>query len=175
MNKETEPQPILSIEKVASLASETLLRDGKYIPTIIAEGSRSGAVIQFSEFGDTFEKRQQQMTQTGYFLARDAKFGLLKQAFLISEGWLSVSDGDTPPTLPPSQDPNRKEVLTISGLQVEGLHVSMIIFEMIRNRQGQLTKVKPFAPAQDDGISAESPLLEALVLGFAMGLMDKAD
>ena len=175
MNKETEPQPVLSIEKVARLARETLLRDGRHVPTLIAEGSQSGAIIQFAEFGDTFEKRQQQMTQAGFVLARDNAVGLFQQAFLISEGWMSMSEGDKPPTMPPSQDPNRKEVLTISGLQVDNQRLSMVVFEMIRNPEGRLTELKSFEPAPKDEMSAESPLLEAFVFGFAMGLLNDTD
>src|SRR5258707_5800833 len=118
MNKETEPRPVLSLEQVTHLARETLLRDGRHITALIAEGSQGGIVVEFQEFGATSGERQDQMTQTGFLLAQQEKFGLLKQAFFIAEGWLSVSEGGKPPVVPPAQNPNRKKVMTISGLQV---------------------------------------------------------
>ncbi|MHB8749533.1 MAG: hypothetical protein ACYDBJ_10140, partial [Aggregatilineales bacterium] len=174
MSKETEPKHNLTIEQVASIATENVLRDGGHRPTLIAEGSRNDAKVEFDALGKTFEERQKQMIKAGFLLARNPQFGLLRQAFFISEGWMSMSPLDKPPTTPPAQDPNRKEVLIISGLTVENRHANMVIFEMIRDSRSRLRELKPFESFPDVSMSAESPLLEALFFGFAMGLSGSA-
>jgi len=169
MKKEKDQEQPLSIQQIASLAKEVALRDGRHVPTLIAEGSRREVLIQFTKFGNTFEERQKQLTYTGYILAQDARLGLLRQAFFIGEGWMVGSEENKSPNVPPSQHPKRKEVLTVSGLTVASHQVGMVVYEMIRDDTGQLTELKTFASSSDESVSAQSPLLEALVLGYAMG------
>lgn len=171
MTGETEPHYKLSIEQIAGSAREQLLRDGEHPPTLIAEGSRQATITEFESLGSTFQEREHQMMQAGFLLARDADFGMLKQAFFISEAWMSEAPMDKPPTVSPSQDPNRKEILTVSDLTVADFQVRIVVFEMVRDRQGKLTEVKAFASFADPLVNAQSPLLEALLFGFAMGLV----
>ncbi len=52
MNHEEEPQPgPLTIEEVASLAKETVLRDGYHVPTVIVEGDTGAMAMQITELG----------------------------------------------------------------------------------------------------------------------------
>lgn len=80
---------------------------------------------------------------------------------------MSVAD-EKLPTTRPSQDPNRKEVLTISGLTVNTRRVRMVVYEVLRDQQDRLRELKPLF--QDAPTDAQNPLLEVLFFGFAMGL-----
>ncbi|MHB8629911.1 MAG: hypothetical protein ACYDBJ_26630 [Aggregatilineales bacterium] len=170
MNHETDPRRGSTIEQIASAARETLLRTGRHIPTLIAEGSSKTAVVEFENFGKSSQDNQEQLMEIGFRLAQNSQFGLLKQAFFISEAWMSVSTLDKPPTLPPAQDPNRREILSVSGLAVENYHVSILLYAMIRDPEGRLTEVKALEQFPDSVTSKENPLLDALFFGFAMGL-----
>src|SRR5579863_6504227 len=156
MSKEIEPRYSFTIEQVASITTENVLRDGGHRPTLMADGSLNQAVIEFRAFGQTSEERQQQMIKAGFHLAHNPQFGLLQQAFFISEGWMTISPLDKPPALSPAQDPNRKEVLIISGLTGENFHASMVIFEMIRDSKGHLRELKAFGSFADPSVSAEN-------------------
>src|SRR5215469_12890691 len=90
MPTETEPHQSLTIEEIACAAREKLLLDGNHPPTLIAEGSREAVVITFDDFGKSAEDNQQQLMHTGFRLAHDPQFGMLKQAFFASEAWMSA-------------------------------------------------------------------------------------
>lgn len=132
MSTESGPKYNFTIEQMVSIAQENILRDGGHRPTLIVKGSRSGATIAVDELGDTLEEHQKRLARIGFFLAQDRKIGVLRQAFFVSEGWMSIAD-EKPPATRPSQDPNRKEVLTISGLTVEDHRISMVVYEMVRD------------------------------------------
>ncbi len=170
-DRETQPTP-LTLEQVASLAKEIILRDGYHIPTVIAEGPKRVVAIQFSEVGKTSEERQSQMFQAGFALAQTHTISDLQQVFHVSEGWMSTGKLGELPRTPPSQDPNRKEVLLVMHFNVATERTDSKIWEMIRDTTGTLIDLKEFEPGADD---AKSPLLSAFVLGFAHGSTDIED
>jgi hypothetical protein len=166
MSREQEKKPDpFTLEEVVSLASETILRDGYHAPTFIAEGSEQNTIIQLAELADTHVGRLRQMFTIGYFLALEHEIGTLQQVFFISEGWMSMSKGQ-PPQIRASQDPNRKEVLTISGFQMEQAQVSLVTLEMVRNKKGRLIDLKPSLSSREAEAHADAPLLVTFVEGF---------
>jgi hypothetical protein len=170
MNKDREPRPgPLTIEKVAEIAKETVLRDGYHIPTVLVSGSQQDVAIQITEIADTSEERQRQMYYAGLTLAQEHVVGVPQQIFLISEGWASVGTEDNPPMTPPSQDPNRKEVLLIAHSNVLTVEDNVLTFEMLRDTEGKLVGLTQLHE-KTEGRQAESPLIRAFVVGFAMGL-----
>lgn len=69
--------------------------------------------------------------------------------------------------VPPSEHPQRKEVLIVSGLNVPHGKTHIRIYEMWRDEAGQLTDLSPFESDEPpEGAQADSPLLEAFVAGF---------
>ena len=147
MNKEREPQlPRLTLEIVAQQAQETTLEDGGHAPTLIIEGSNRSVVLQFKKIADTHEGRAAQMTSAGFTMAQESVTGIPKQVFLISEGWLSsAKDGQLPDTSP-SQDPNRIEVLIVTGVDLTAREYKGVIFEMKRDDEGQLMALEAHQP-----------------------------
>jgi hypothetical protein len=156
------------------MAREAALQKGGHAPTIIAQGS-SGALIGALEgIPATHEEKVQQMYSAGVLLGYTGKVGRLEQVFVISEGWLSQAHEDQLPKQPPSQDPDRIEVLLIAYRRVAEHRSTMICWEMVRNANGQLTALRDLAKpdSEDRSGRADSPLLDAFVEGFEAGLAD---
>ena len=83
---------------------------------------------------------------------------------------MSVANEGKLPENRPSQDPNRKEVLIISGLQLNGLKKSLRLFEMVRNQGKQVVDLPELlAPHGEEG-DIEIPLLDAFAQGFRLAI-----
>ena len=176
MSKERQQPEQTTIEHIVHVAREAALAHGGYIPTIFVKGSQQSIVLQVPELEDTHDARRLQMQMMGWLLGRGGQFGTLKQVFLVTEAWMSSGDEDDPPVFPPSQDPHRVEVLTIFGYQLETDTGEMRLLEMMRDSNGDLTDLQPFAmPDKVAGHSVQSPLMEAFVEGFRSGKTPKQD
>lgn len=91
-----------------------------------------------------------------------------------SEGWMIVGEEGRPTASRPSQDPKRKEVLVISNLLTRKQRSRLVIFEMIRDVEGQLTELRDIQLPDENGEGhAETPLLDAFADGFRMGMIDR--
>jgi hypothetical protein len=66
-------------------------------------------------------------------------------------------------------------VLIVSGMEVEERRAGMLIFQMLRDGDGQLTTLEPYEVPVDGDAQAESPLLEAFVDGFQRALRGRAN
>jgi hypothetical protein len=158
-----------TLEYVTQLAREVALEHGGHIPTLIVEGSRQPLIGQIPELPPTHEGRVDMMRTMGATLALSGQVGALRQVFFICEGWMSTAHEGEPPVVPPSQDPNRKEVLLISSLKVEGSQSGLVMFEMVRDTEGKLVELPQLPTPQDEGGSVDSPLLDAFAEGFRAG------
>lgn len=167
---EHERQPEnFTLEDVTQLAKEIALESGVHVPTLIVEGSGPSVIAQLPDMPDTHEGRLQLMHAAGFALGASSEVGELEQVFFISEAWVSVMRKGRPPVLPPSADPERKEVLIISNLKVEGHQTDMAIFEMVREDE-QLVALEPYeADHEAQAHTVEMPLLDAFVAGFSKG------
>lgn len=167
MTKEIAPQPIpLPFELVTLVARELTLRDGGHEPTLIIDGSNGPAVVQIDALAPRLGERIEQMFFAGASLARKGHVGRLRQVFFIAEGWVSTAQDGSPPNLPPSQDPNRKEVLIISGYAPATGQANLALLEMIRDPEGTLRELREFERFGEDDEDVRSPLLMAFVKGF---------
>jgi hypothetical protein len=139
---EREPKPSpFTLEEVTRIAQETLLRDGKHVPTIIADGSKQPVVTQVLDLADTHDGRMQQMFSVGFLLAESRQVGKLHQVFFITEAWMSTPHEGKLPEQPPSQDPQRKEVMMIASFYVRDRQQKGVVLEMVRNQEGHLTEL----------------------------------
>ena len=76
--------------------------------------------------------------------------------------------------VPPSQDPNRKEVLIISSSSdVQARRASLVVFEMLRDGEGQLVELEQLHTVEDEDLRVASPLLNAFVEGFRLEMRSK--
>ena len=82
---------------------------------------------------------------------------------------MSMARGGARIDRPPSQDPNRIEVLTIANLDLIAQIARLAVFEMVRNPEERVTELKRH-PQDDRGVQrVESPLLAAFVQGYDLG------
>ena len=81
---------------------------------------------------------------------------------------MSVAAQENPPRIRPSQDPERKEVLIVSGLEVMGRRTQLRIFEMVRNGAQEVVDLPELSSPQAGEATAQVPLLDAFVQGFAL-------
>jgi hypothetical protein len=177
MNKEQEKRPIaFTLEEIVRIAKEVALQHGGHVPTLIAEGNKRAFGGQIANLPETHEDRVRWMHSAGYALAQSEEVGDLRQVFFISEGWMIVGEEDGPPASRPSQDPRRKEVLVISNRSTREQESRLVIFEMVRDVEGKLAELKDIQlPGENEERHAETPLLDAFVDGFRMGLIDHGD
>jgi hypothetical protein len=162
------PAPI-TFEQVTRLAQEVLLRDGHHVPTLIVDSPKNPVVIQMDRLAPTFEGRMQQMFVTGQALSHEGTAGRVRSVYFVTEAWLSQARDGVLPGMRPSQDPQRKEVLIVSGLS--GLighrqQVHLAIFEMLRDKEGALRELRDYTFPDDPELVADTPLLEAFLTGY---------
>ena len=172
MNKEREAQPNrLTLEGVTHMAKETALAQGGHVPVFLAEGGGQAFAGKIDSLADTHEGRMEQLFGAGLMVAKTGVVTPLAQVFFISEGWLSMAEGEEPPQLPPSQDPKRIEVLLIAQFDLERNADAGVMFEMLRDDECVLRELKPLPVMEEEGLTVKSPLLEAFVLGYAAGFL----
>lgn len=162
------PAPI-TFELVSRLTKEVLLRDGHHVPTLIVDGTRNPIVIQVEVLAPTFEGRMKQMFVTGQALAHEGTVGRVRSVYFVTEAWLSQAREGNLPDVPPSQDPQRKEVLMVNGLDRligKSRRVYLAIFEMVRDEQGTLREIRNYSFPDKPADAADTPLLEAFLTGF---------
>jgi len=68
----------------------------------------------------------------------------------------------------PSQDPNRKQVLIISGIQIKERKKHLKVFEILRNSDKQVIGFEALFPDKEENEIVKIPLLEAFVQGFQL-------
>lgn len=173
MSPERE-QDHITIEEIISNAKEIMLRDGQHIPTLIVEGSKSLVGGQIPDLPATHGERVELMRFLGQAAAKSGRVDQLQQVFLVSEGWMSEPREDKPKDIRPSQDPNRKEVLIISAIQMKERKKQMEVFEIVRDTTEQvvsLEKVLPDMEKKDEKVDV--PLLDAFVQGFQTAFRTK--
>ena len=153
---------------------EIMLRDGQHIQTLIVEGSKSLVSGQIPDLPATHGERVELMRFLGQAAARSGRVDQLRQVFMVSEGWMSQPGEDKPNEMRPSQDPNRKEVLIISAIQMTERKKQMEIFEILRDSSEQVVSLERFLPGTEKkDASVEIPLLEAFVQGFQTAFRTK--
>jgi len=170
---ENKVQNRIDFEELTRFTKEVVLKDGGHIPMVIVEGSRQTIVGYIPPVLETHEERMQFMNTAGSYLANNREIGILQQVFFIGEGWVSLGRDGKPPKVSPSQDPNRKEVLIISSVEIENDRKNLKLFEMIRNQNGELVELQELQPDEGDRDIVEIPLLDAFIEGFELEVFKK--
>ena len=159
----------VSFEEIISNAKEIMLRDGKHVPVLIMEASKNLVVGQIPDMPATHGERVELMRFLGQAAAKSGRVDQLQQVFMVSEGWMSMASEDKPAEIRPSQDPDRKEVLIISAMQMEERKKHLKVFEILRDSNEQVVGFEEFLPdEQKRDESVDIPLLEAFVQGFKL-------
>jgi len=165
-----QPREPLTIEAVSQEAREVLLHEGQHLPTVIIEGIQKTIVMRLIGVPPTHDQRLTQMFAAGYQLGVRVDLGGLRQIFHISEAWLSRVQPGEVLQLPPSQDPQRHEVLVISQLDIVHRQVQLAAFEMLRDPAGHLSELRVSDMGDTEGKPEDAPLLVAFVAGYGEAL-----
>lgn len=165
-----QPHAPLTMEVVSQEAREVLLREGQHLPTVIVEGIQKTIVMRLIGVPPTHDQRLAQMFSAGYQLGARVDLGGVRQIFHISEAWLSRVQPGEALELPPSQDPQRHEVLVISQLDVINRQVQLAAFEMLRDASGELNEVHVSDMGDTEGKPEDVPLLVAFIAGYGEAL-----
>jgi hypothetical protein len=164
---EQEPRPSrLSLEEVIRTAKEITLQDGGHVPTVLAEGGGVTIATQL-EFRGTHQERVATMHAAGFALGKSGQLSQLEQVFFISEGWMSIPE-EGKLEVPPSQDPNRIEVLLISRLDMAESQADLVMFEMVRQDEA-LVALREYNPGEPKDLNFDSPLVRAFADGYRRG------
>ena len=155
----------MRIEEVTGIACEVALRDGYHVPTVIADGREGPVIAQFQKLPDTFEECVALLRAAGEDVGSRGVVSDLQRLFLVVEAWVSLGDENRTPVTPPSQDPQRKEVLVISSLQVASQETGLVWMEM-RRAEGRLVALQDLAIPEHVKLSVRSPLLAAYAEGY---------
>lgn len=168
MAREQQPRrEPLTMEHLTQVAREFLLRTGQHDPMVIIDGDLRTQMVVIEDMPPTHDDRFRQMAEIGFTLGNEMDVGELRQMVLITEGWLSVPTEGRLPQVPPSKDPERVEVLLINMLSVPERKHHLMVLEMIRDEAGEIQEVRPHASMKEtEGMTAESPLVDALLLGY---------
>jgi len=156
----------IDFEEIVSNAKDVILKDGKHAPILIIDGDRELLISQLYELPATHQQRVELMRFVGMTTAMSGKLRSLEQVFMVSEGWMSVARKDSQSIIPPSQDPDRKEVLIVSGLQLEGNRKHLRLFEILRYGDNNCVDLHELVPSSEKDGPVEVPLLDAFVHGF---------
>ena len=157
---------LIPFEEVVRIAKETVLRDGYHLPTLVVEGSREPAILQIAGLANTHEGRVVQLYSAGVELGLGGQLGRLRQVILVTEGWMSMGQDGQEPVLPPSLDPNRKEVLIIAGHNLTLDQTQMVLFGMVRNKRQKLIGLTDLTRSNTGVQEGESLLLQAFIQGY---------
>ena len=168
MSPERNQNPI-TLEEIISNAKEIMLRDGKHVPVLIIEAGKNLVVGQIPDMPATHGERVELMRFLGQAAAKSGRVDQLQQVFMVSEGWMSMASEDKPAEIRPSQDPNRKEVLIISAMQMKERKKHLKVFEILRDSNEHVVGLEEFLPDEKKkDESVEIPLLDAFVQGFKL-------
>jgi len=166
MSPERSQSPI-TFEEIISNAKEIMVRDGNHVPILIVEGNKNSAAGQIPDLPETHEERMKLMHLLGQAMANSGRIDQLKQVFMVTEGWMSIVSNEEQIETHPSEDPDRREVLIISAIQMTENKKLLKVFEILRDRHEQVLGFDEFLPDEKKkDESVDTPLLDAFVQGF---------
>jgi len=164
----------MDIKQVTKMAKAIMLEHGGHSPIVVVEGTDGGFSGLLEDFPDEHQGKVRDMASAGFFFGQRQRIGTLRQLFFIAEGWMSLAKEGKIPEIPPSQDPNRREVLLVTGLDVEKVDLEFVILEVVRDGDGKLVELRVLDQGMRD-LKVQSDLLPAFVAGFRAGSRARAE
>src|SRR5258706_1581238 len=162
----------ISFEEVTLVAKEMTLKNGGHEALFIMDGSKHIIAGGVGTLPATHDSRIRLMQSAGRYAARSGEVGRLRQVFMISEGWMSRSKEGKPLKMRPIHDPDRKEVLIVSGLQIQEQLKYLKMFEMKRDQDGRLINLEELIPDTGKNGKIEIPLVDAFAEGFQLAFRE---
>lgn len=162
----------MDINKIVKTVKKTILEQGGHHPTIIVEfEDEQDAVVLFDDMPTDGHKKHMMFFTAGRKVGTEIKLEV-RDLCLISEAWLSKAmEGGQPKYDRPSLDPNKKEAIIISRIQVmpgpdkPQLVSSLYSYEMLRDGSGELMDLLKYGEFKDGDVT--NPLLSYFLSGIA--------
>ena len=155
-----------SFEEVVSNAKKNFLADGNHMPTFVIEGSNNLVIARLQGLPETHGEKKGILRFLGQQTAMSGKVDQLRQVFMISEAWVVSANKDELAKTRPLPDPNKKEVLMISGIQIKERKKYIKLFEILRDSNKQVIGLGEFKANEKKDKEVENPLLDAFISGF---------
>jgi hypothetical protein len=170
MSKERPQPPFrLTFEELVRMAQKSALEHGGHQPLLLVQGSNRVFAAELTDLPPTHRERSQWLFFLGFSMAQSPDFGQLEQVYFVSEAWMNHVDKEQADFMPPSQHPDRFEVLLISSLSGDGKHTQIATLTMQRDAAGKLVTLQPMERSEEEDQTAENSLLTAFIHGFAAG------
>lgn len=152
------------IRDIAKTACEVMLTNAVHSAQLVLVGGGKSGVIGFEEFPENHDLKRKAMFGAGRQYYKSVGPGQVDRLYFITEGWMSkVSEGEEIPGGQPSKDPNRVEVLAVTGRHHKTGQTPMLIYEVLRLPDGELNDLLELHYEISDG---ESPLIDAFFMGY---------
>ena len=152
------------IDEVLQYAREAISELGNHPPVLFAYGTTGKLIVPLMSLPDTSSQRIIALAGLGGQVAEKKSVGVLTDVLLTSEGWMSRLGNRQAPSVPPSLDPKRMEVLVISSLDVTENRQEARAYEIVRDSAKKLTRLSPVN--QLNAASGFTPMLAAFVKGY---------
>ena len=159
----------MDIPEIVQHAKDELLKEGEHRPWMYVEFEEKELnIIAFADFPyKTTIEKQEVFFGLGRKLGTESPGKNICQVIFIIEAWMSSYRKGEKRKYSPSEDPNRKEVLTIQVLDANPatrkLTESVHLVDMIRDGSGELVDL---VHRKEELQEVHSPLLTAFLAGF---------
>jgi hypothetical protein len=149
-----------TIDQIASLAVEVMLQTGQHSGMLFLYQEKLPTIINLA--GLPGEARFAFMTALGSTLSEKLRaYGLLTDLFFVNEAWLTETTRERwQNEPPPSEHPDRIEVLMVAHYQMTARKIDVRMFNMLRNDNTLELQMR-----SDEGIFS-SDLISAFVQGW---------
>jgi hypothetical protein len=162
----------VDINKIVKTVKKTILEQGGHHPTIIVEfEDEQDAIVLFDDMPTDGHKRHMMFFTSGRKVGAEIKLEVRDLCF-VSEAWLSrATEGGQPKYDRPSLDPNKKEAIIISRIQImpgpdkPQMLQSLTSYEMLRDGSGELVDLLKYAEFKDRDVN--NSLLTYFLSGIA--------
>lgn len=161
----------MNIKEITQFAKETLLEVGEHPPTFFVERRQGISAVVLADFDSNKDLHS---FLIGRKVAQERRWKVreIKEIIFIVEAWFSENAD-----VCPSEDPDRREVLSVARLAVKprlfgksGLVMTMQYIEMIRDGSGTLVDLLP----HDEMQPCHHIILQAFLAGIiSKGYSDK--
>jgi len=161
----------MDLQHLIERAKEIILKDGEHPPILYAE-TKDGKInlFYFADFPDTTKEKQYTLFGLGrkYGIECPGSENKIAHLYFVVEAWMSTNRNYNRP----SEDPNRKEALTILHLDVSTMKTTLDRAEMLRDGSGELVDLLTLEPMVK---GVEDNLLPAFLAGTRSAKMSDAE
>jgi hypothetical protein len=154
----------MDIQQIFQHAKDDMLRDGEHSPSLYVQLAEGGMIlVAFADFPyETTLEKQKAFFGLGLKIGQEYRDDEIMEVCFVIEAWMAHQKYGEERQCAPSENPNRREVLTVQVLSVVGKSIkqSMHVAEIIR--VGDTIDLAPYESVGE----VDNRLLPAFLVGF---------